>query len=189
MPLWGALRKRRSRRKFGGKALEMETLSQLLWATHGLSRRSTGRPQRTAPSAGASYPTDLYVLINAVSGIRPGLYRYNEIKNILEPTSQGEYGEVFCEACMGQEMVQDAQTLFIWVAVNNRLGSRYGLRAFRYLFLDTGHAAENLALASESHGLGCCAIGAFYDQYVNALMGLDGEEKTVIYMTVVGRTR
>ncbi len=189
MPLWGALRKRRSRRRFGGKALELETLSQLLWAAHGLSRRTTGRPLRTAPSAGAQYPADLYVVVHSVTGIRPGLYKYDEMEHRLLPRSQGDVRPAFREACMGQEMVSDAQALFIWVAVRKRMGDRYAARAYRYLFLDIGHAAENLALAAESLLLGCCSIGAYYDEYTDAIMGLDGEKETVSYMTVVGRKR
>ena len=189
MPLWGALRKRRSVRRFGGKALELETLSQLLWATHGLSRRSTGRPLRTAPSAGAQYPADLYVVVHSVIGMRPGVYRYDEMEHALFPIAQGTFQEEFKDACMGQEMVADAQTLFMWVAVTNKLGDRYAARAYRYLFLDLGHSAENLALASESLLLGCCHVGAYYDDYANALLGLDGVDETVAYLTVVGRKR
>ena len=86
-------------------------------------------------------------------------------------------------------MVTDAQVLFIWAVHRDRVGTRYGLRAFRYLFLDCGHAAENLALAAESLLLGCCPIGAYYDRYIDALMGFDGKEETVAYLTVVGRKR
>jgi SagB-type dehydrogenase family enzyme len=129
------------------------------------------------------------VVVHSVTGILPGLYKYDEMEHRLLPKSQGDVRPAFREACMGQEMVSDAQALFIWVAVRSRMGDRYAARAYRYLFLDLGHAAENLALAAESLLLGCCSIGAYYDEYTDAIMGLDGEKETVSYMTVVGRKR
>jgi len=79
-----------------------------------------------------------------------------------------------------------AQLIFIWSSIIDRGKWKYDQRAYRYIYLDAGHIAQNLYLAGEALGLGICAIGAFYDDAVNAIMGFDGEDETVIYMATVG---
>ena len=90
------------------------------------------------------------------------------------------------EAALGQTVVLAAQVTFIWTAVVERSRWKYRQRAYRYLYLDAGHVGENLYLAAGALGLGCCAIGAFYDDRANGIIGVDGAEETVIYLATVG---
>jgi SagB-type dehydrogenase family enzyme len=83
-------------------------------------------------------------------------------------------------------MAAQAAVVFAWAAVVDRAKQRYGERAYRYIYMDAGHAGQNLHLAATALGLGCCAIGAFFDDEVNAILGLDGLEETAVYLSVVG---
>jgi SagB-type dehydrogenase family enzyme len=80
----------------------------------------------------------------------------------------------------------EAPVVFIWTAVFQRTKWKYGQRAYRYIYLDAGHIAENLALAAVSLGLGSCQIGALFDEEINQIIGVDGKEESVLYMTVAG---
>ncbi len=92
-------------------------------------------------------------------------------------------------AALGQEMVADAQVIFVWSAVLERGKWKYRERAYRYIYIDAGHIGQNLYLAAEALGLGACTIGAFFDDDVNRLIGLDGTEEPVIYVGCVGWPR
>jgi SagB-type dehydrogenase family enzyme len=121
-----------------------------------------------------------------VAGIMPGLYHYAVKSHELEQLKPGDFREEVAAASLNQDFVASAGAVFIWTAVFERSGWKYKERAYRYVYLDAGHIAQNTALASVSLGLGTCPIGALYDDEINGLLGVDGREESVLYMTAVG---
>jgi SagB-type dehydrogenase family enzyme len=184
---WRALRNRRSVRDFASEPMPQELLALLLWAAQGITQRGSV-PLRTAPSAGALYPVETYVCAARVQDLAPGLYHWELPEQRLALVSaRGDVASAAREACLGQEMVAEAPVTFIWSAVWARSAAKYGDRALRYAYLDAGHLAENLHLAAASLGLGACMIGAFFDDAMDALVGVDGQEEAVIYAACVGK--
>ncbi len=184
--LWGVLNQRRSRRRYVDRALSLAQLSQLLWATYGISGARGDRRLRTAPSAGALFPLDVYVLVNRVADVPAGYYQYQPEDHVLVPAGHEVDPQALRDACLGQSMITEAGAVFCLVAVPDRAVPRYGERAHRYIGLDAGHAMQNLYLAAEALGLGCCAIGAFRDEAVNRVLGLDGVRRWALYLGTVG---
>ena len=109
------------------------------------------------------------------------------IKNhYLEELKNGNYGRKIASAALEQDMCEDAAAVFIWTGFFNRSKCKYGQRAYRYIYLDAGHIAENLALAATGHGFGSCQIAALFDDEVNNIIDVDGINESVIYMSVIG---
>lgn len=186
MSLDQALKQRKSIREFQPRSISIGQLSYLLWASTGLQRIEDGYEFRTAPSAGALYPIETYVVANNVRTLESGLYHYSIRTHQLEQLRSSDLRHQIAAAALGQGMCAAAAVVFVWSAVFERCKWKYGQRAYRYIYLDAGHIAENLALAAVSLNLGSCEIGALYDNQVNAIIGLDGNEESVIYMAVVG---
>jgi SagB-type dehydrogenase family enzyme len=185
--LWQLLHSRRSRREFeAGRPLAAEKLSALLWATQGVTARYGDVLFRTAPSAGGLYPVETYLFVRAVEGIEPGIYHFRPHPFDLEFLKKGDLARDVAAAALGQRMVMAAQVTFIWTAIVERSRWKYRQRAYRYIYLDAGHIGENLYLAAGALGLGVCAIGAFFDDKANDIIGVDGREETVIYLAAVG---
>ena len=185
--LWQTLRARRSRREYAADPIAQGTLFLLLWSAQGITG-GDGWSFRTAPSAGALYPVETYLCAARVEGIEPGVWHWELPEQRLALVApRADVAEVACHACVDQEMVAAAAVTFVWSAVWGRGGQKYGDRALRYAYLDVGHLAENLHLAATGLGLGACMIGAFFDDEMNALVGVDGQEETVIYAASVGR--
>jgi SagB-type dehydrogenase family enzyme len=180
------LKKRRSIRNFSEKPATKEQLSYLLWASTGIQREEHGFNYRTAPSAGALYPIETYLVVNRVNDIPGGIYHYSIKDHTLEELRTGDFGNDISHAALEQDMCKYASVVVIWTAIFNRSKWKYGERAYRYIYLDAGHIAENLALASTSLGLGSCQIAALFDDEINDLLEVDGKEESVIYMSVVG---
>jgi SagB-type dehydrogenase family enzyme len=186
MSLDGALRTRKSIRKFKQEPVSKDQLSYLLWASTGIQRVEAGYEFRTAPSAGALYPIETYLVVNNVSELEMGLYHYSVRKHQLEQLREADLRDPTAAAALGQWMCGAAAVVFVWSAVFGRCKYKYGQRAFRYIYLDAGHIAENLALAAVSLNLGSCEVGALYDDQVNAILEIDGSSESVICMAVVG---
>ncbi len=184
--LHDVLKNRKSIRKYQNKSISKEVLSYLLWSSAGISRKESGYEFRTAPSAGALYPIETYLVINNVEEINPGVYHYNIQNHYLELLKEGDYAAETTHAVLGQKMCAEAPVVFIWTAIFERMKWKYSQRAYRYVYLDAGHIAENLALTATSLDLGSCQIGALYDDEVNEIIGVDGTDESVIYMSVVG---
>ncbi len=187
--LWTAMGTRRSRRNYAPQPLRQEEVSQLLWAAAGVTGNAQGLPLRTAPSAGGLYPIETYVVVNSVHGLGPGVYHYFPQGHSLELLRKGDYSNAVAHAGLDQRMAKNAGVVLVWTAVVERATWKYRQRAFRYIYLDAGHIGQNVALAAEGLGLGCCAIGALYDDEVNDLVGADGEEEIAVYMTCIGNYR
>lgn len=189
--LWDALRRRRSVREYGDQPLELGALSQVLWAACGVAGRrdgdgATARLLRTAPSAGARYPIEVYVIANKVKGLRSGLYHYQYAAHRLSPMAYGDLALPAAAAAMGQDSCRQAAAVLVLTAFFERTVQRYHERAWRYVLLDAGHVAQNAALAAAALGLGTCMIGAFLDDQVNELARADGEREAAVYMITVG---
>ena len=186
MTLDRVLKKRRSVREFRSQPLSLGQLGYLLWASTGIGRTEDGFAFRTAPSAGALYPIETYVVAYAVRKLEPGLYHYAIQSHELEQLEIADLRRSVAVAALGQEMCATAPAVFVWTAVIQRSKWKYHQRAYRYIYFDAGHIAENLALAAVSLGLGTCQIGALFDDEVNNILNVDGTEETAIYMSVVG---
>jgi SagB-type dehydrogenase family enzyme len=181
-----AIQNRRSIRDFSKKALTMNQLSYLLWASTGINRKEYGFELRTTPSAGALYPIETYLVINNVENILQGTYHYNIKHHLLEKIKTGDFRKEISKAALDQIMCYHAAVVFIWTAIFNRSKCKYGERAYRYIYLDAGHIAENIALSATSLKLGSCQIAALYDDEVNQLIDIDGKKESTVYMSVIG---
>ena len=186
MSLNQALKQRKSIREFQPKSISKGQLSYLLWASTGIQRIDDGYEFRTVPSAGALYPIETYVIANNVRTLEAGLYHYSIRNHQLEQIRQGDMRHQIAGAALGQGMCATAAVVFVWSAIFERCKWKYGQRGYRYIYLDAGHIAENLALAAVSLNLGSCEIGALYDDQANAIVGVNGIEESVICMAVVG---
>ena len=195
--------RRRTVRSFGATPLTLLELSRLLWSSAGLTA-SFITPQgqdfyRAAPAAGALYPVETYVVVNRVDGLEPGLYHYRvagtdilgratvEGSHSLEQLRTGDLRSEISAAALDQPLCGKAGAVFVWTAVFARSVWKYRERAYRYFYLDAGHIAAQLSLAAVSQGLGTCQLAAFYDQELNALLGVDGQSEGCIYLTAAGR--
>jgi SagB-type dehydrogenase family enzyme len=185
--LWPIIKSRRSVRHFAAEPLEVSMISQLLWGTQGITHERGRYLFRAAPSAGALYPIETYLLILAVNDFEPGLYHYSVRDHSLEQLKAGILARQAAQAALDQEMVALAPVTFIWTGVFDRSKWKYRQRAYRYVYLDAGHIAAHLSLAATGLGLGSCQIAAFYDDEANALLEIDGETESVIYLSAVGK--
>lgn len=181
-----ALRQRKSIRNFQDKAISKGHLSYLLWASRGIQRIEDGYEFRTAPSAGALYPIETYLIVNNVRKLESGIYHYSVRLHKLEQLKEGDFKQAITAAALGQGMCAAAAVVFVWSAVFERCKWKYSQRAYRYIYLDAGHIAENLSLAAVSLNLGSCEIGALYDDQVNVILDIDGINESVLCMAVVG---
>ncbi len=186
-PIWDALGKRRSVRRFVSVPLDEPALSQLLWAAQGITSVRRGFAFRTAPSAGGLFPIETYLVIHSVGGIEPGIYHYGVQRHELEQLRAGDFRAEAARAALDQDIAGRSNVVFIWTAVFDRSKWKYRQRAYRYVYLDAGHIAQNVALAAVALNLGSCQVAALYDDEANTLLGVDGLDESAIYMTVVGR--
>lgn len=171
-----ALTERRSVRAFGMDALDLTQLAQLLWAAQGITS-DTGK--RTAPSAGALYPLETYVVT------ADGWFRYAPDDHQLEQLGAGDVRAALSEAALGQESVAAAAAVFVIAGVYARTAQKYGDRAARYVHLEAGHAAQNLLLQAVVEGLGAVPVGAFDDAEVQSVLGLSADHEP-LYLLPVG---
>jgi len=202
--LWACVAKRRSVRSYSSMPMTLAQLSSLLWASAGTTS-SYITPQgqdfyRAAPSAGALYPIETYLVVNQVDDLEPGLYHYRptgmdvlerpivEGSHSLEKLAVGDLRADIKQAAFDQPMCAKAGVVFIWTAVFPRSVWKYRDRAYRYVYLDAGHIAAHLSLAAVSLGLASCQIAAFYDEEANALLEIDGVHESVLYMSAVGNS-
>lgn len=157
-----AIARRRSVRDFAARALTTEQIGQLLWAAQGVTDRARGF--RAAPSAGALYPLEVYVVDAA------GVYRYAPDAHALALVRAHDQREPLARAAFDQAAVREAPVDLVIVAVVARTRARYGSRAERYVALEAGHAAENVLLEATALGLGAVPIGAFEDDEVRRIV-------------------
>lgn len=176
-----ALADRRSVREFARGALTLAQVAQLLWAAQGVTDRDGAR---TAPSAGALYPLELYLVAGEVRDLAPGVYRYVPGRHQLEPLAVGDVRHALCAAALAQECVAEGTVVFVFTAVERRTTRKYGPRGVRYVHIEVGHAAQNLALQVAALGLGSVTVGAFDDDAVARLLRLPKGEAPLYLMPV-----
>lgn len=186
-PIWEVMVQRRSIREFSNQPITFSELSQLIWATQGITSREWGIEFRTTPSAGALYPIETYIIANRIEAIPSGLYHYHPKKAQLILLKEGLLGSDLQYAAMGQEMLEGAACVFIWTAMVDRSKWKYRERAYRYIYMDVGHIGQNLYLAATAMNLGCCTVGAFFDDEVDRILGIDGREEISVYLGAIGR--
>ncbi len=181
-----ALDARRSIRSFTDRGLSLKTLAQLSWAAQGVSDRQRGL--RTAPSAGALYPLELYVAVGEVEDLARGLYRYLPDRHALTLERTGDLREALATAALGQTWIAEAPVVFVVVGIPERAEGRYGPRAERYTILEAGHVGQNIALQAVTRGLGTTVVGAFADQELRRLLELPANHHP-LYIIPAGEPR
>jgi SagB-type dehydrogenase family enzyme len=182
-PIERALHGRRSVREFGKTALTQDEVSQLLWAAQGITSREG---LRTAPSAGALYPLELYLVVGMVRDLDPGVYRYAPAGHKLMKIIAGDLRHKLAAAAHGQDCVADAPAVLVFTAVERRTTRKYGSRGVRYVHIETGHASQNVFLQATALGLGTVVVGAFEDDAVGKVLQLP-EGEAPLYLMPLGR--
>ena len=177
--LTDALSRRRSVREYQPVPLSPAEISQLLWAAQGVTSSAGGR---TAPSAGGTYPLELYLVTDQ------GRFHYDPVRHQLEVLGHDDVRRDLSEAALSQESVENAPAVFVLAAVYSRTKQRYGDRAERYVKIEVGHAAQNLLLQAVSLGLGAVPIGAFHDNDVQELLNLPADHEP-LYLIPVGQPK
>ncbi len=169
-----ALDQRRSVRDFAPEPLPLAAVSQILWAAQGITDPSG---LRSAPSAGALYPLEIHLVAGAVSGLEPGVYRYDPHGHRLVAGARGDRRAALARAALGQDWIADAPAIVLVTAIHQRTTRKYGDRATRYVHMEAGHAAQNVYLQAVSLGLGTTMVGAFRDGEVARAVDLPGREE------------
>lgn len=176
-----ALLKRRSVRSYKKEKLTLQDVSQLLWAAQG---QTVGWGGRTAPSAGATYPLEVYLVAGDVEGLQSGLYHYNIKEHSLVQKITSDIRSALARAALGQDYVLKAPASIVITAIYDRTTSRYGKRGIRYVHNEVGHVGQNIHLQCETLGLGTVVIGAFVDEEVKKVLQLDDDEEPQYIMPV-----
>ncbi|MHC4457606.1 MAG: SagB/ThcOx family dehydrogenase [Planctomycetota bacterium] len=180
------IKKRRSIRDYSTKAMSLAQLSQLLFAAQGITGKTYGHPLRSAPSAGALYPFEVYAVVNNVKDLPQGIYHYSVLDHALKLVKVGDFRKQIIDAGLEQEMLGAANVTFVLSAIFDRVRHKYGERGYRYTYIEAGHISQNLYLQSVSLGLGSVCVGAFLDERVNRLIEVDGRKEAAVYIHAVG---
>jgi SagB-type dehydrogenase family enzyme len=187
--LVGAISGRRSRRRFRDQPLSLRELAFLLWATQGIREKSTPNPAyRHVPSAGARHSFETYLFVQRLEGVQNGLYRYLPVENeLVWEREVADLESQLTAAALGQKFVGRAAVTFVWACIPYRMEWRYSLCAHRVILMDVGHVCQNLYLACQAIAAGTCAVAAYDQERLDALLGVDGEEEFAIYLAPVGK--
>jgi SagB-type dehydrogenase family enzyme len=177
----GALAGRRSVREFEAGALTLAEVSQLLWAAQGVTE-PTGL--RTAPSAGALYPLEVYLLAGDVAGLEAGVYKYDPARHALRLTAPRDIRREVADAALEQHWMAEGAAILVITADYGRTEVKYGGRAERYVDMEVGFAAENVCLQAVGLGLGTTVVGAFHDEAVKRLVGMAAQEDPLCCLPV-----
>ncbi len=190
-----AITQRRSLRQFADEPLSLEDVAQLLWAAQGVTEprdRPSGWPEewqwmgglRTAPSAGALYPLEVYLVAGQVDGLDAALYRYVPLEHALERVGEGDLRDALAAAALRQPAIGGAPGVIVVAAVFQRTAVKYGERAARYVHIEVGAVGENIYLQADALGLGTVIIGAFRDAEVKQALGLPADHEPLAIMPV-----
>ncbi len=179
---------RRSTRQYTPTPMTPGELAQVLFLTTGITRDRWGQARRSAPSSGALYPIETYAVVHNVSGIDPGVYHYAVREHELEQVREGDFRAHTVDQALGQEFLGQCGAVLFLTNILQRMRPKYQDRSYRYGLLEAGHIGENAYLAAVSLGLGACGVGAFMDDQINAMLGVDGTEEAAVYMLAIGHT-
>lgn len=180
------LQTRRSLRKYSEEPLSLEHLAFMLWASQGITGQAGSYLFRATPSAGALYPVETYISVHSIEGLAAGLYHFDVEHFALDRLTEKDKADDVAQACLDQKFMAQAAVVFLWTGVFRRAMSKYGDRGMRYILLDAGHICQSVMTAAEAVGCGGCPIGAFYDNEINQLLQIDGEEESILYAAAVG---
>lgn len=172
---------RKSTRNYKEGPLQLKEVSQLLWAALGMTRPGG---YRTCPSAGALYPLELLLAAGMVEGLPTGSYRYDCAAHSLVYLGEKDIRGELAQAALWQSMIARAPATIAICAVFERTTRRYGERGIRYVFMESGHAAQNIHLQAVSLDLGTVVIGAFRDDEVKKALGLQADQSPLLLMPV-----
>jgi len=178
-----AIKKRRSRRRFEDKPLNLKQVSQVLWAAQGITKE--GGFKRAAPSAGALYPLEIYLVVKKVEGLEPGVYHYNPAHHTIVLTLKGDYQNSLARACLDQMFIANAPLCIVITAEYERTTIKYGERGIRYVHMEAGHVGQNICLETVALGLGTVPVGAFRDDKISKMLNLPTECKP-LYVFPIG---
>ena len=189
--LYEAICKRRSHREFHDKPLTLEQLSKLLYFSAGVtatvSAYSFGEyVLRAYPTAGALNSVEVYISVRNVEGLEKGLYRYIYTDHSIELLKPGDVNRELYRACLDQEHVRDAPINIALTARIDRTYWKYGDRAYKYVHWDAGHASQNFLLVAESLGMKSCVVGAYFDEEVCKVLGIDCEKELPMLIIPIG---
>jgi len=189
IPVEEALRNRRSIRSYQSSPVSLAEVSQLLWSAYGLTQPIENGPAylrgglRTAPSAGALYPLEIYLVARNVADLPPGVYWYRSETHELVTVSQEDRWDMLKQAGLEQPHFETAAAAIVYSAVFDRNTGKYGQRGReRYVCMDLGHSAENVYLQAYALKIGTCAIGAFSDLSLKKAIGMTREEEPLYIM-------
>lgn len=175
-----AIYERLSHRSFAKEPLTLKQVGQLLWAAQGTGVDGVTEASRTAPSAGATHPLEIYLAAGDVDGLDPGVYRYHYGRHSLVKTAAEDRREGLAAAALRQNFVADAAVSIVLAVDYDRTTARYGERGLRYVHMEVGHSTQNIYLQCSSLGLGAVAVGAFDDEKVKALLKIKEEPLMII---------
>ena len=175
------LQQRRSVRSYQKSSLNLAEVGQLLWSAQGVT---SAQGLRTAPSAGALYPLQLFVVVGDVNDLSPGIYQYNPEEHSLLKTANGDSRRLLQEAAHDQSCISDAAVIFVFTAIYQRTTLKYGERGVRYVHMEVGHAGQNLFLQAQALHLGTLVVGAFDDDEVRKVLNLNADMQPLSLMPV-----
>ena len=176
-----AIQLRRSVREFGRGRLDLADVSQLLWSAQGITGKGGFR---AAPSAGALYPLELYLVAGDIEGLSAGVYWYRPETHELIRLASGDLRKRLASAALGQSCVRRAPAVLVIASVYKRTTGKYGQRGHRYVHIEVGHAAQNVYLQAAARGLGTVLVGAFDDEKVQNVLGLPPDHEPLGLMPV-----
>ena len=179
-----AIKNRRTIRSFSSRAIKLVDLSQILWAAQGMT--GEGGLKRAAPSAGALYPLDLYILVGekGVEGLKSGLYHYLPPQNSLERLKDKDLRVKLAQAALGQMWIAEAPVVIVITAEYRRVTGKYGQRGVRYAHMEAGHVGENIFLQAVALNLAAGIVGAFENSKIIELMGIPTDYDPLLIMPV-----
>jgi SagB-type dehydrogenase family enzyme len=187
--LGDAIADRRSVREFISSPLSLEQLSTVLAAAASLTHTRDGYAFRTAPSGGALYPIEIYLLVHNVDSLAPGLYHYQVADSSLETISTGDFSDRIHQASNRQETVGRSPATLVLTARWERITVKYADRGYRYAYMECGAICQNIYLAATAMGLGTCAVGAFDDEDLNEFLGIEPSQEAALLIMPLGHPR
>ncbi|HEX7347047.1 MAG TPA: SagB family peptide dehydrogenase [Candidatus Limnocylindrales bacterium] len=188
LPTETAISSRRSTRDYVSTPMTAADLSRLLFLTSGITADRFGNARRTAPSSGALYPIEVYAVVHNVDGVERGVYHYAYREHALELVRSGDFRQHVVDHGIAQEFLGQCGVVLYLTMIMQRMRPKYQDRSYRYGLLEAGHLGENAYLAATSMGLGACGVGAFMDDAMNEMLGVDGVEEAAVYMLAAGHT-
>jgi SagB-type dehydrogenase family enzyme len=181
-----AIQDRHSVRSFTSKSPTLKQISRLLLSADGLTHAYGTYAMRSAPSGGALYPIDIYLVTTAIDSLPDGLYHFQVSDSTLELVKPGSHRDQLYEAASGQDCIRNAPLSVIMTARFARATKKYADRGYRYTYMESGAICENIYLQAASLGLGTVAVGAFIDDAVNALLKIDGSSEAALLIMPIG---